>query len=67
MLNIANKRTREKIEVFEMMCLRNVSSIRSDLQIRGKCGWELNVMERIEQNVLKYFGHAGTMGEERPD
>ena len=52
---------------FEMMCLRNVSSIRSDLQIRGKCGWELNVMERIEQNVLKYFGHAGTMGEERPD
>ena len=30
-----------------------------------KCGRELNVLERIERNVLKWFGHVERMGEER--
>ena len=33
--------------------------------IRGRCGCELSVLERIERNVLKWFGHVEKMGEER--
>ena len=60
----------EKIEVFEMMCLRNICGIRRVDRVRNaiikeRCGCELSVLQRIERNVLKWFGHVGRMGEER--
>ena len=33
--------------------------------IRERCGYELSVLERIERNVLKWFGHVERKGEER--
>ena len=35
--------------------------------IRERCGCLLSVLERIERNVLKWFGHVERMGEERLD
>ena len=32
---------------------------------RERCRCELSVLERIERNVLKWFGHLERMGEER--
>ena len=60
---------RRKIEVFEMMCLRNICSISAEDRVRNtiireRCGCEFSVLERIERNVLKGFGHMERMGEE---
>ena len=55
---IINCTGEEKIEVFEMMCLRNAI-------IREGCRCELSVLERIERNLLKWFGHVERMGEEK--
>ena len=65
-----NAQERSKIEVFEMMCLRKICGIRRvdrarNAIIRERCRCELSVLERIERNVLKWFGHLGRMGEER--
>ena len=59
-----------KIEVFEMMCLRNICGVRRvdrvrNAIIRKRCGCELNALERIERNVLKCFRHVERVGEER--
>ena len=52
---------RSKIEVFEMMCLRNTCGIRRMDRVRNAirevCRYELCVLEKIERNVLKWFGH----------
>ena len=59
-----------KIEVFEMMCLRNIcgtkrmDSVRNAIR-RERCGCELSILERTERNMLKWFRHVGRMGEER--
>ena len=55
-----------KIEVFETMCLRNICGIRRvdrarNAKTREMCGCELSVLERIERNVLKWFGHVERM------
>ena len=47
---------RIKMEVLEMMCLRNICGIRRldrgrNAIIRERCGCELSVLERIERNV----------------
>ena len=59
---------RRKIQVFEMMCLRNICGIRRVNRVRNAIiremrGCELNVLERIGRNVLKSFGHVERMGE----
>ena len=53
---------RRKIEVFEMMCLRNVCGIRRVDRVKERCGWELSVLERIERDVLKWFGYVEKLG-----
>ena len=57
---------RRKVEVFEMMCLKNICGIR---RVRNAIIREVRVWfectERIERNVLKWFGHVERMGEER--
>ena len=65
-----NAQERRKIEVFERMCLRSICGIRREDSekpnniIREMCGCELSLLERIERNVLKWFGHVERMGEE---
>ena len=59
---------KRKIEVFEMMCLRNICGIRRVDKVRNaviRYGCELSLLERIERNVLKWFGHVERRGEER--
>ena len=61
---------KRKIEVFEMMCLRNICGIRRADRVRNsiireRCGCELSVLEIIESNMLKWFIHVERMGEER--
>ena len=53
-----------------MMCLKNICGVRRvdrvrNTLVRERCGCELIVLERIERNVLKWFGHVERMGEER--
>ena len=43
---------------------RRVDRVRNAI-IRERCGCELSVLERIERNVLKWFGYVERMGEER--
>ena len=52
---------KRNIEVFEM-CLKHIYGIRRvdsarNAIIRERCGCELSVRERIERNVLKWFGN----------
>ena len=57
-----------KIEVFEIINLRNKSGIRSyrinKFLIRERHGCELNVMERIQKDMLKQFYHVERKEEE---
>ena len=61
---------RRKIELF-VICLRNiciirrVDRVRNTIIIRERCWCELSVLERIERNVSKWFGHVERMGDER--
>ena len=41
--------------------IRRVDRVRS-LQIRERCGSELSALERIERNMLKWFGHVEEWG-----
>ena len=67
---LSSAQERRKIEVFEMMCWRNICGLRRVDRvkiaiIREKRGCELSVLERIERNVIKWFGHEKRMGKER--
>ena len=42
---------------------RGVDRLRNAI-IKERCGYELSVLERIERNVLKWFGHVERMREE---
>ena len=60
----------QESRVFEMMRLRNMCGIRRvnrvrNAIIRERCGNELSVLEKIDRNVLKWFGHVERMGEGR--
>ena len=46
------------------MLLHTPIRVRNSI-IRERCGWELSVLERIERNMLKWFGDVERMGEER--
>ena len=58
---------RRKLEVFEKMCLRSICGIRrvnrmKNLQMRKRFWCELSVLERVERNILKWFGHVEGIG-----
>ena len=44
--------------------IRQVGRVRNTI-VREGCGCELSKLERIERNVLKWFGHMERMGEEK--
>ena len=61
---------RKRIEAVEMNCLRNICGIRridrvSNAEIRRRCGKNVSLGQRIDQGVLRWFGHVERMGNER--
>merc|ERR1712002_295278 len=65
-----NKKDRKRMEAVEMNCLRNICGRRRidkvpNVVIRGMCGKNVDVSERMDQGVLRWFGHVERMGNER--
>merc|ERR1712002_564159 len=59
-----------RMEAVEMNCLRNICGRRRidrvpNLEIRGMCNKNVGVSERMDQGVLRWFGHVKRMGNER--
>ena len=45
--------------------MRNVCGTRRVDRVRKRCEFELSVLDGIEKNLLKWYGHVERMGEER--
>merc|ERR1712002_584138 len=65
-----NVKDRKRMEAVEMNYLRNICGRRRidmvpNVQIRGMCGKNVGVSERMDQGVLRWFGHVERMGNER--
>ena len=65
-----NVRDRKRLEAVEMNCLRNICGVRridrvSNVEIRKRCGKNVSVSQRMDQGVLRWFGHVERMGNER--
>ena len=61
---------RKRMEAVEMNRLRNICGLIridrvSNVEIRRRCGKKVSVSQRIEQGVLRWFGHVEKMGDER--
>ena len=53
-----------------MSCLRSICGVRRtdrvrNVDVRRKCGKNFGVGERMDQGVLRWFGHVERMREER--
>ena len=60
---------RKRMEAVETNCLRKICRVRRidrvpNVEIR-RCGKNVSVSLRIDQAVLKWFGHVERMGDER--
>ena len=60
---------RKKTEAVEMDCLSNICSRRRidrvpNVRIRRRCGNDVSVGQRIDQGLLRWFGHVERMGDE---
>ena len=58
------------MEAIEMNCLRNTCGLRRidrvpNVEIRRMCGKNVSVSQRMDQGVLRWFGHVERMGNER--
>ena len=67
---VMKKRDRKRIEAVEMNCLRNICGVRridrvSNAEIRRRCGKSGGVSQKMDQGVLRWFGHVERMGDER--
>ena len=61
---------RKRIEAVEMNCLRNICGLRRidrvpNVEIRRRCGKNVSVGQRMDQGLLRWFGHVERMGDER--
>merc|ERR1712002_507535 len=61
---------RRRMKAVEMNCLRNICGLRRidrvrNVHIRRICGKNVSVSERIDQGILRWFGHVERMGNER--
>ena len=61
---------KKRIEAVEKNCLRNICCLRRsdrvpNVEIRRKCGKNTSMSQRIDQGVLRWFGHVERMGDER--
>ena len=67
---MVNRMVRRKVCVFEMNGLRAICDLsRRDrvrnVRIREICNWNKSLVTRVEQGVLKWFGHVNRMDDER--
>merc|ERR1711921_75996 len=65
---VKNVQDRRRMVVVQMNCLRNICGFRRidrvpNVEIRGICG--VSVSERMDQGILRWFGHVERMGNER--
>ena len=61
---------RKRMEAVEMNCLRNICGLRrigsvSNVKSRRRCVKNISVSQRIDQGVLRWFGHVERMVDER--
>ena len=61
-----NVHERKRIEAVEMNCLRNICGVRRidrvrNEEIRRRCRKKGSASERIDQSVLRWFGHIERM------
>ena len=59
----------KRMEAVEMNCLRTICGLKRidrvpNVEI-GRCRKNVNVSQRIDQGVLRWFGHVEGMGDER--
>ena len=67
---MVNRMVRRKVCVFEMNGLRAICDLsRRDrvrnVRIREICNWNKSLVTRVEQGVLKWFGHVNRMDDKR--
>ena len=58
------------MKAVEMNCLRNICGLRRIdripyVEIRKRCGKNVSVSQRIDQGVLRWFGHVERMRDGR--
>jgi len=60
---------RNKLDVMEMNCLRSMCGVtrmdRLRNEIRGRVGVREKISERVDREMLKWFGHVVPMRDER--
>ena len=61
---------RKEMEAVEMNCLRNICCLRRigrvlNVANRGRCRKNVSVSSRIDQGMLRWFGHVERMGDEK--
>ena len=66
---VMNAHERKKVEAVEMSCLRSICGLRridriSSVEIK-RCHKNVGLGERMDQDVLRWFGHMERLGEER--
>ena len=67
---VLNGHERKRMEAVEMNCLRSICGVRRldrvrNEEIRRRCSKEVSVCEKVDQSVLRWFGHVERMEEER--
>merc|ERR1712002_866144 len=67
---VLNVQDRRRMEAVEMNCLRNICRLRRidrvpNVEIKRMCGKNVSVSERMDQGILRWFGHVERMGNER--
>ena len=67
---VMKARDRKRVEAVEMNCLRNICGVRriervSNAEIRRRCGKNVSVSQKMDQGVLRWFGHVERMENER--
>ena len=61
---------RQKLNVFEMRCLRSMCGVTRwdrlrNTQVRDRTGVNKELAERVDKNVLRWFGHVERMDDGR--
>ena len=67
---VLNAQEGKRVQAVEMNCMRNICGVRRiervrNEEIRRRCGKNVSTSEKVEQNVLRWFGHIERMSDER--
>ncbi|WP_289480288.1 hypothetical protein, partial [Klebsiella pneumoniae] len=69
-VGVLNKSEHKKVEAVEMDCLRSICGVRRIDRIRNeevcrRCGKDASVGMKMDQSLLRWFGHVERMNEDR--